>query len=86
MERNRIQGLASRVDHLLLELCEAGLYELGECKNPDGNKVYDEVAKAAKLLDDFVCGKDGCSHQIKAEVKRLKHELAKEKKREKRYG
>ena len=46
----RIINLCQLADGLLLELCEAGLYELGNPKSPEG-KMYNDLARAAKALD-----------------------------------
>ena len=46
----RIKELAQNADRLLMELCEAGLYELGSEESPE-NSIFDDVAKAACALD-----------------------------------
>ena len=46
-----IQALYVNADSLLLELCEVGLYELGEEESPEGG-LYNDLAFAANVLDD----------------------------------
>jgi hypothetical protein len=52
-----ITDLSTRVDNLLFELCEAGIFELGNDKSPQGSH-FDCVAHAADYLNQLIF-KDG---------------------------
>ncbi len=55
--KNTLKEIAQKIDGLLLELCEAGIYELDSETSPEG-RVYNDVAKAANELNKIITGDD----------------------------